>query len=235
MKFYIYIPKIVFSCILIFLQTAAGEDGVGSGGGGDQYTIDFMKTLIDETHPWLVKNLWQMKKQIDAKEFLKNIEEIASRVESLPEVYESCDGSKKGREVAICYNYVTDKFYINRSMYPLDVRQSTSKILLTMHEIFRRMRLEGDKYELTRQLSVGSTNPALMAGCIINLYKKANFKKPAEKVLAVETCEKVGGDKGVQDCIVALAQRANFVTVEEKSLATKICIDSAGLGHRVLN
>lgn len=143
-----------FCIFFIFLvsQTVLSKDGGEGSGGGDSYTQDFITVAENEIYPWLKDNGHKLNPQVDAEEFLKNID--PTKIESDKHVFESCDGSGTGREVEVCYNGHTDQFFISRTRYPLASSNSPSKRGLIAHEIFRKMKIEGDKYEVTRQIPV---------------------------------------------------------------------------------
>jgi hypothetical protein len=131
------------------LIAQAGNEG---SGGGDEYTLDFIKIAVNEIYPWLKENGDKLNPQVDADSFLKAIE--PKNIESLPRVFESCDGSGQGREVEACYNGLTKRISISRALYPLELSNYAPKRGLIAHEIFRKMRIEGDSYEVTRQIPI---------------------------------------------------------------------------------
>lgn len=217
-----------FCALSVSIAFAQKKEGVSSGGGGDHYTINFVNFAEKEVYPWLVKNGSRIQPTVDAEQFKQKIQDLAEITESKDVVYESCDESQNGRIVAACYNSVTDRFFINRKLYPLDTQNSHSKRLLVMHEIFRRMKIEGDKYEITRNLSLNTTNPQLTLTCMIRYYQEAGFSSTEEKAIAIQSCEKYGADSEVQKCVVNLVKKAHFIETKEKALAVESCEKTGG-------
>jgi hypothetical protein len=229
MKILKALSLILLACSFQFsFAKGRGNKGVSSGGGGDQYTADFINFAENEVYPWLKKNGQRIQPPVDAENFRQKIQDLTEIIESRDVVYESCDESTNGRIVAACYNSVTDTFQLNRKLYPLDVKISPSKRLLVMHEIFRRMKIEGDKYEITRKLTLNTTNPQLTLTCMIRYYQEAGFTASSEKAVAIQHCEKYGADAEVQQCVVNLVKSANFVDPEEKALAIDSCEKTGG-------
>lgn len=220
--------------VLSATQIVVAQSGTSSGGGGDDYTIDFLQTLENEVTPWLFgQNGHLLPKGLTKKLFADHLAAIAEKVESKATVYESCDQSTNGRQVVICYNYIEDKYYISRTLYPLDKRNSLSKWLLLAHELKRRIvidkkPIEGDKYEVTRKLSVQNTNPEAMTNCIIELYEKAGFASSKLRKLAFLSCERTAADLKIQSCIVKLVTEIGFSEESEKIEAVHACEISTG-------
>lgn len=151
----------------IFLTTYncfSAENGGEDSGGGDSYTLDFISVAVNQVYPWLKENGSKLNPQVDASVFLSHVD--PTRVLSKNKVYESCDDSKRGREVEICYNGVKDLFYISRNKYPLNSSDLKLKIGLVSHEIFRRMGIEGNNYEVTRQFGALFFSPENEAKCL---------------------------------------------------------------------
>ncbi len=151
---------------------SGGTDGKSGGsgtGGGDEYTQDMVATASLEVAPWLVKNGNSLNPKVSAKDFANSIN--PKSLASVTHVYESCivkvvnpkqndqhlesvPQSPRDREVQICYNKDEDFYYINRALYPLSVQNSPTKRRNIAHEIFRRMNIEGDQYEVSKQISI---------------------------------------------------------------------------------
>lgn len=158
-----------------FTSTAmAGRDG----GGGDQYTADYVYTAYNEAFEWVRSNQNQFTPPLDAEAFRKSID--PRRVASAPKVFESCDRSQSGREVAICYNATEDMFYISRALYPLDVKNSASKIRLIIHEQLRRLNREGDRYEITRDLKGNTASPLVSNEKCIRQMRSMGYSDEAQ-------------------------------------------------------
>lgn len=116
-------------------------------GGGDSYTIDFIQTVALEIYPHARK--YPVKYRATAAQLLDAAD--PERVVSKKNVYESCDDSKNGREVEMCYNPEEDTFRISRELYPIDKKNSQAKRAAIVHELYRRLKIEGDKYHETKQ------------------------------------------------------------------------------------
>ena len=143
---------IFLSISLSTLSSGYAFDGGGSTGGGDEFALDFIQTATQQLYPWLKAHGKSLNPKIDADDFLMatNPEEIVSDLQ----VFETCDGSKNGREVEACYSESTNKIHLSRTRYPINLKSSPGKLGLVAHEIFRKMKLEGDQYEITRQISI---------------------------------------------------------------------------------
>lgn len=124
---------------------------VGSGvrGGGDQFVLDFVRTANLEIYPWMKKNQSRLK-GFSADEFIRAVD--PEKIQSIDKVFESCDGSDQGREVDACYNQELDKIFLSRSKYPIFNINFPAKRGLIIHEILRRLGLEGNGYQLTSQM-----------------------------------------------------------------------------------
>ena len=152
--FYIIQSLKVIAMLILFTHAAlcVADNGPGGTGGGDEYTLDFVQTATQQIYPWLKAHGNSLVPKVNADDFLMttNPENIISEYQ----VFESCDGSNGGREVEACFNSITNKIHLSRTLYPLNIKNSSGKLGLVAHEIFRKMKLEGDKYEITRQLSI---------------------------------------------------------------------------------
>jgi hypothetical protein len=147
--------------LLALIQPVLARAGKGgeTSGGGDEYVADFIQTAAREVYPIL-----KDQKMVMAGSFLKAAD--ATRAVSQERVFESCDESNQGREVAVCYNSQKDMFYISRTRYPLNEKTSVAKRALTAHEIFRRMKIEGDQYEISSRIDFGSSEAASSANLL---------------------------------------------------------------------
>lgn len=131
----------------MYKNLVARSKGPGGTGGGDDFTLDFITTATLEL-PSLLRTEWKNKvPHMKIDEIEKTLD--PSKIRSAKKVYESCDESNQGREVVVCFNKNTKEFVISRSLYPIN-QSSIAKIKLVAHEIFRKLGLEGDGYELTR-------------------------------------------------------------------------------------
>lgn len=130
--------------------------GVGNTGGGDEFTYDFLFTANQIIYPWLKSNGHKLNPKVDAEAFLKALD--PKSLVSVQEVYESCDEKKSGRPVSACYNARTGQILLSRDRYITD-NFSPSKIGLVSHEIFRKMGIEGDNYEVTKQIAIAKIPP----------------------------------------------------------------------------
>lgn len=133
---------------------AALAEGGSSTGGGDAYVRDFVATATQEVYPWLLEQGISLKPKIDAETFLRAVN--PRDMQSADHVYEKCNPTAKAaneREVQVCYSQENDRYYISRTMYPLDVKSSAKRALVA-HELFRKMKIEGDLYEISRQMPI---------------------------------------------------------------------------------
>lgn len=177
--------------------------GPGSGGGGDPYTLDFLKTIESEVIPWLERNGHTLPTPVSAIEFKNYVN--PQRIAVLPDVYESCDGSTDGRNVVGCYNAQEKIWLISRNFYPLDVVDSPMKRNFIMHEIFRAMGIEGDDYKITKAASHFQVVSDEMIACVVNMRKERyNGGAQFSSTDAIDYCRKVGAAKEAQICAVTL-------------------------------
>lgn len=147
----------------------SSRGGAGNTGGGDEYTADFVNTARLEIYPWLKEHGSTLKPAVDAEEFMKAVD--PENIVSSPQVFESCQfqvideglpsqkivgvpKSKEDRSVPACYNSDVGKIYLSRSRYPIVLRNSSPKRGLIAHEVFRKMGLEGNAYEISSQMSI---------------------------------------------------------------------------------
>lgn len=145
----------VLLTVLAITPTFAKEKmGAGSSGGGDSYVLDFIKTANLYVLPWLKKNENSMDFVIDEAAFKEAVN--PREILSIDQVFESCDGSQKGREVEACFNAKTGLTYLSRTRYRLG-DYSNAKLGFVAHEVFRKMGIEGDNYEVTKKLKESMT------------------------------------------------------------------------------
>lgn len=156
------------------MEAASAKDGGQDGGGGDSFVQDFIQVAKSELLPWIVKNGSNMFPAVDSHLFEKSILDLVEdkTITSDEVVYESCDGSQIGRIVEICYNYKTNVIVISRTRYPLEMKKSAIKRKLVAHELFRKLRLEGDGYSLSNQMHFDDLVPEdngqqLKARCVL--------------------------------------------------------------------
>ena len=135
--------------------------GGSDRGGGDEFVADFLKVANQEIIPWIRTNGKDLNPPVEEKHFAETL--AALRILSVEKTFESCHFkevnskllaiklSKKDREVSACFDGAGDIF-LSRSHYPIAVINSSAKRALVAHEIFRKMGLEGDQYELTKQM-----------------------------------------------------------------------------------
>jgi len=145
----------VFAAISSYAKVT---DGPGGTGGGDEYVLDFISVGYQEVYPWLVKNGSRLSPAVDAKVFLQQLSQY--NIFSKDKVFEKCDGTQTGKEFQACYNKSTGKIMISRSLWPIKELNSPTKRGTVAHEVFRRMGIEGDKYEVTRQIPILSIKRA---------------------------------------------------------------------------
>jgi len=197
------------SCLILAVASLFHVDaysvGPGSGGGGDPYVMDFVNTATTEVLPWLAVHGAELPTPISATEFKKYIN--PKLVFVLDDVYESCDGTKRGRASVGCYNATEGRWYLSRHFYPLDVVGSAMKRNFIMHEIFRSMGVEGDNYEQTRTISRSQAISSKMQNCLIRLQGSIyNGGAGLGFYQALQACEISGTDSNIQDCVVRLRQ-----------------------------
>lgn len=138
------------------------RDGGVSTGGGDEYVIDFIQTAQLEVYPWAKKN----QDIINAEKLLTAIQ--PEKIQSADRLFETCQfkiiqddhGHKTYQGVPsnpqdpprqACYNQNLDVIFLSRELYPLNVKNTPSKMSLVAHELLRRLRLEGNEYLITGQ------------------------------------------------------------------------------------
>jgi hypothetical protein len=139
------------------LQQAGGV----STGGGDEYVVDFIQTAQNEVYPWAKEN----QDLINAEKLLVAIN--PDRIASVDRVFESCNfengvaipQNKNDQERQACYNQHDDFIYLSRAKYPLNVKNSPSKMSIVAHELLRRLKLEGNEYLITGQWNFATSNP----------------------------------------------------------------------------
>jgi len=147
--------KIAALCLAAVSQlsspVAMAAAGGGGTGGGDLYVVDFVTTATQTIYPWLKAHGNSLKPKVNATDFLMAMDPRG--IVSASHVFESCDGSRTGREVDACYNADKDQITLSRTRYPIN-SDSPDKLKLIAHEVFRKMRIEGDQYEIVRQISI---------------------------------------------------------------------------------
>ncbi len=146
------VSPLLFALALSLNTVCAYADGGTSSGGGDAYTLDFIQTATQIIYPWLSQNGSKLTPSVNANDFLLAIN--PAQIASLEHVFESCDGSATGREVQACFNEKTGKTYLNRSSYTLGNQNAPAKVGLVAHEVFRKLKIEGDQYEVTQQMPI---------------------------------------------------------------------------------
>lgn len=174
--------------LLVLLALAAlpkvvsANTGGQDGGGGDSYVQDFIKVAEFEVLPWIETHGNEVYPSVDAKAFKAAVENLVAgkTIWSEEVVYETCDGSQSGRIVDACYNYDKNDLIISRTRYPLAINNSAIKRRIVAHEIFRKMKLEGDDYYLSNQLRFGDILPnpkngPVNARCFLS-YENADSK-----------------------------------------------------------
>jgi len=117
-----------------------GDQG---GGGGDAYVADFI-SIAYKVYGWLEKNGQFLEPKVDASDFILTLEpkKIASQNEPL---------FYRGVEVDAYYKGEDGVIHINRPRYS-SIQEESIKWRLVSHEIFRKMKLEDDEYQITQQI-----------------------------------------------------------------------------------
>lgn len=175
------IPKKEDKSNLTFKGLSLGPD---VSGGGDTHVLEFIRIAKTQIYPWLLKNGHLLQPKVDPETFINTLK--TSKIASLSEVRESCDGSKKGREVEACYNDDLQMIYISKKRFPAGGELSSTRTRLVAHEIFRRMHLpEGDAYNLSIQIVTESrlvkteyVQPEIAFMYTFSRQKKATDKAP---------------------------------------------------------
>jgi hypothetical protein len=186
------------------------DTGPGSGGGGDPVTTDFLSTIDNEVIPWLEVHGSELPSPVDAQKFKSYVN--PTRVVVIPDVYESCDGTTKGRNVVGCYNTQEKIWFLSRNFYPIDYLNSPMKRNFIMHEIFRAMGIEGDGYEQTRTILKFQTISQEMINCITKMrrrvfptsYDPREDNQSADS--SIRACERNGADQNFQSCVLTLVK-----------------------------
>ncbi len=143
--------------LIVTLLTTGNVFAGGETGGGDLFILDFTQTAREEIYPWIKEHGSQLTPPVNAESFLEAIS--PKDMISMDHVYESCDGSNSGREVDACYNEITKQTVISRTRYPIRMPTSPAKSALVAHEIFRKLKLEGDDYNVSRQMPILLLDP----------------------------------------------------------------------------
>lgn len=131
------------------------KKGPDISGGGDPYSLEFIKIASNQVYPWLLSYGHLLRPKVDPEAFINSLN--VGKISAIAVVYESCDGSDKGREVEACYNEDLDMIFISRKRFPVGGELSSTRTRLVAHEIFRRMKLpEGDAYNLSIQIVAGT-------------------------------------------------------------------------------
>lgn len=158
--------KSIIVCIIV-LNLFIPAWGSKDGGGGDRFVLDFVNVANTEVYIWIKLIGTSLNPQVDPKEFLNAID--PKKIASARRVYESCrfklvnsgaedqylEGqprSSSDREVEACYDG-QGFIYISRILYPLEEKKSIAKRILIAHEIFRKMGVETDEFEVTKQMN----------------------------------------------------------------------------------
>lgn len=160
----------------------AQAGGEGLSGGGDEFTLDFVRTATQFIVPWLKSNESKLKPSVNIDTFVAAIQPMY--IVSQPHVFESCDGTLQGREVEACYNSASGKIFLSRSLYPLKDEGTPAKLGLIAHELFRKLGLEGDDYKLTRQIFIASVPRVL---CNVTEYYRRSEKEELQAKTSVHS------------------------------------------------
>ena len=151
------------------------EGGINSG-GGDSYVVRFMITMSSEVYPWFKLHQANVEKIIPSEFFVpEDLFKAAdpTRMVSQDKVFESCRDSKQGaisdrdREVEFCYDAEADYFRLSRTFRSQPGQPNPSFRGLVLHELLRRLGLEGDQYEISKQLLMDGLDMTT-----VNLNKK---------------------------------------------------------------
>jgi hypothetical protein len=157
---------LVISILVTLPKNVNAMTGGQDGGGGDSYVQDFIHVAEFEVLPWIEKKGNQLYPSVSAQAFRMAVSDliVGRTIWSEDIVFETCDGSQRGRVVDACYNYTKNELMISRTRYPLAINNSAIKRKLVAHEIFRKMKLEGDDYALSNQMKFDDIIPNTQKG-----------------------------------------------------------------------
>lgn len=166
------VAALSFTAMTQFGALALAEGPSGTG-GGDQFVRDFVAVATQEVYPYLKNFGKSLDRRVEAEDFLLAVN--PKDIESQNRVYEKCDPrshEEKEREVEVCYNADLDRYYISRTLYPLKQMNMASKRALVAHEIFRKMGIEGDGYEVSKQMPIldGKSKSNSSKNVAVNLF-----------------------------------------------------------------
>lgn len=191
----------------------AEKMGPGGTGGGDEFVADFVALAKADVLQMIVSsNVLPTDEQ--KTQYLTAVD--PKKISSVDEVYESCNGSKDGRQVSICYNKGFDHFFISRTRYPLK-NNSDAKMRLIAHEVFRRMNLEGDNYELSQRLVA---REVISLATTENTMNVPSQKLPADIALMLKTSLNYSTQKSVA-AYDQLADAMRQSAMDQFNLATQ--------------
>lgn len=146
-----------------FLESNEGR------GGGDRFALDVLRTAKLEVLPVIYHHPDRFKASYsDMRNMIYNTNFV-----SYERVYESCNQSGKGREAEMCFNPKTGNIHISRSLYPIDIENSPSKQRLILHELNRKLGVEGDYYE---ESSIVDLNSSTIDQPSLNMKAQVLFK-----------------------------------------------------------
>jgi hypothetical protein len=182
----------------------AFAEGGRSDGGGDAIKQDFLVSA-DAAYRLILKNGSSLNPPIDPARFGAVIEpaHIASTDEPL--IYQNTT-------VDAYYNASTDVILINRSRWQ-SISKDDEKLKLAAHELFRRMGLDDDKYQISIQLknlfdhAFDFSN--VRSGDYIPFYLAGNPRKTCWIHLEKDTSSStlsisLAGDQSDRDCMRSL-------------------------------
>lgn len=153
-------------------------------GGGDGYRADFVK-VAHTVYDWL-GNHPEFNKKVSADAFLLAIDpdKIQSTSEQL---------YYKALPVDATYDYNSQVITIYRTGW--DHEADSEKLKLTAHELFRKMGVEGDGYELSSQIMNAQVSN------IVSQLKEGDFKPSFGDSLSRDNGLGYGNVDGSQACI----------------------------------
>lgn len=132
-----------FAFLFLGFSAHGTAGGIGSTGGGDAVVQDFVVSAYG-AHKLLQDMGGRITPSVDLAKFKSTI--AADHIEATDTKL-----MIKGAEVTAFYDQATDKISVNRSRWR-EINKAPEKQRLAAHEIFRRMGLNDDDYQISKQL-----------------------------------------------------------------------------------
>ena len=155
-------------CVLLMtllFASFAYAKGPGSTGGGKGCRADFMRSAF-VTSQWLETNGSKLNPQISSNDFLVEVD--PDKIVETPDE----DLQDRGEPVSAYYDGEKIKVRCDR----LEAETSDARQRVIAHEIFRKMGVEGDLYEVSRQIDIINSKSQYHVECDV---KYTNSDLPA--------------------------------------------------------